>query len=164
MIHPFFPRSLELLVIAALALALTGCPSKEEKKDAMAAKIHEKTSIPAQSGDTNFLAFMTRLRMAVAKRDLPVIASMMTPDFGFRLDPPGEGDGVFAYWDKNNIWPELNLVLREKFVGDGPFMTAPIEFVKSKISTDPNAKPYTGYRAGMTLVEGGWRFAYFVNN
>ena len=36
--------------------------------------------------------------------------------------------------------------------------------VKSKVSTDPNAKPYTGYRAGMTLVEGGWRFAYFVNN
>ena len=84
MIHRFVPRSLELLVIAALALALTGCPSKEEKKDAMAAKIHEKTSIPDQSGDTNFLAFMARLRMAVAKRDLQVIASMMTSDFGYR--------------------------------------------------------------------------------
>jgi hypothetical protein len=164
MIQLFLLRSLRLLLLAALTAGLTGCPSNQEKKDTLAAKIHEKQSIPDQSRDTNFIAFMTRLRMAVARRDLPMIASMMTTDFGYRLDPPGEGDGVFAYWDKNNVWPELNLVLREKFVGDGPFMTAPVEFVRSKISTDPNAKPYTGYRAGITLVEGGWRFAYFVNN
>ena len=164
MMHSFLLRSLRLLLLAALTAALTGCQSNEEKKNALAAKIHEKQSIPDQSHDTNFMAFMSRLRMAVAKRDLPVIASMMTPDFGYRLEPPGEGDGVFAYWDKNNVWPELNLMLREKFVGDGPFMTAPVEFVRSKVSTDPNPKPYTGYRAGMTLVEGGWRFAYFVNN
>jgi hypothetical protein len=164
MTHLSLLRPFRILLTGALALALTGCPTNEQKKSEMAAKIHEKKSIPDQSSDTNFIAFMTRLRMAVAKRDLPVIASMMTTDFGYRLDPPGEGDGVFAFWDKNNIWPELNIVLREKFVGDGPFMTAPIEFVRSKTNMEPNAKPYTGYRAGMTLVEGGWRFAYFVNN
>ncbi len=164
MIHiPLF-RPFRILLAAALALLIAGCQSNEEKKDAMAAKIHEKTSIPDQSNDTNFIAFLSRLRMAVAKRDMQTIASMMTPDFGYRLEPPGEGDGVFAYWDKNNVWPELNLVLREKFVADGVFMTSPPEFVKSKISSGPNAKPYTGYRAGITLVEGGWRFAYFVNN
>ncbi len=164
MTHLSLLRTFRILLTSALALALTGCPTNEEKKSEMAAKIHEKTSIPDQNNDTNFIAFMSRLRMAVAKRDLPVIASMMTPDFGYRLDPPGEGDGVFAYWDKNNIWPELNLVLRERFVADGVFMTSPPEFVKSKISSAPNAKPFTGYRAGVTLVEGGWRFAYFVNN
>jgi hypothetical protein len=164
MTHLFPLRLFRILLTGALALGLTGCPSNQEKKDTMAAKIHEKTSIPDQSNDTNFIAFMTRLRMAVTRRDLPTIASMMTTDFGYRLDPPGEGDGVFAYWDKNNVWPELNAVLRETFVADGVFMTAPGAFVKSKISSGPNAKPYTGYRAGITLVEGGWRFAYFVNN
>jgi hypothetical protein len=160
MIPKIHIHSVRLLLPCALALALIGCPTNEEKKKELAAKIHEKQSIPDQSGDTNFIAFMSRLRQAVAKRDMPTIASLMTPDFGYRLEPPGEGDGVFAYWDKNNVWPELNLVLREKFVGDGPFMTAPVEFVRSKTS----GTTYTGYRAGMTLVEGGWRFAYFVNN
>jgi hypothetical protein len=160
MIPPFLLRPVLSVLTCVLALSPMGCPSKEEKKTALAAKIHEKQSIPDQSNDTTFLAFMSRLRQAVAKRDMPVIASMMTEDFGYRLEPPGEGDGVFAYWDKNNVWPELNLVLREKFVGDGPFMTAPAEFVKSKTS----GTTYSGYRAGMTLVEGGWRFAYFVNN
>ena len=46
---------------------------------------------------------MGRLRKAVAARDMPMIASMMTQDFGFRLEPAGEGSGVFAYWDKNNV-------------------------------------------------------------
>jgi hypothetical protein len=160
MIPKFHLSSLRLILACVLALALTGCPSSEDKKNELAAKLHEKKSIPDQSSDTNFIAFMSRLRMAVAKRDMPVIASMMTENFGYRLDPPGEGDGVFAYWDKNNVWPELNLVLREKFVGDGPYMTAPVEFVRSKTK----GTTYTGYRAGMTLVEGGWRFAYFVNN
>ena len=140
-----------------MALSLTGCPSDEQKKKAQAAKLREAQSIPDQSGDTNFQAFMGRLRKAVAARDLEMVASMMTSDFGYRLEPIGEGAGVFAYWDKNNVWPELNLVLKERFIPSGPYMVAPREFVTTK-------ETYRGYRAGMCLVEGGWRFAYFVNN
>ena len=155
---PKFPiRPLLFLVVSVLALSLTACPTEEQKKKAQAAKIRESQSIPDQSGDTNFQAFMGRLRKAVAARDMPMIASMMTQDFGFRLEPAGEGSGVFAYWDKNNVWPELNLVLRDKFIPNGPYMVAPGEFVVSP-------ETYRGYRAGMCLVEGGWRFAYFVNN
>ncbi|OAI42881.1 hypothetical protein AYO41_03265 [Verrucomicrobia bacterium SCGC AG-212-E04] len=155
-ISKFIARWLLVLLTSVLALSLTGCPSAEDKKKAEAAKIREATSIPDQSGDVTFQAFMSRLRQAVRAKDMNTIASMMTPDFGYRLEPPGEGDGVFAYWDKNNVWPELNLVLKDKFIPNGPYMVAPSEFVIGQ--------NYRGYRAGMCLVEGGWRFAYFVNN
>ncbi len=156
MISKFFCRRLLLLLTCALAFSLTACPTAEEKKKALAAKIREKTSIPDQSGDVSFQSFIGRLRLAVRAKDMPTIASLMTPDFGFRLEPPGEGDGVFAFWDKNNVWPELNLVLKEKFIPNGVYMVAPGEFVIGQ--------SYRGYRAGMRLEEGGWRFAYFVNN
>lgn len=156
MISKFICRRLLLLFTCALALSLTACPTAEEKKKALAAQIREKTSIPDQSGDVSFQSFLGRLRLAVRAKDMAMIASLMTPDFGFRLEPPGEGDGVFAFWDKNNVWPELNLVLKEKFIPNGVYMVAPGEFVIGQ--------SYRGYRAGMRLEEGGWRFAYFVNN
>jgi hypothetical protein len=156
MISKFITRRLLLIVTSVLAFSLTACPTAEEKKKALAAQLREKTSIPDQSGDQGFQAFMGRLRLAVRAKDMQTIASMMTPDFGYRLDPPGEGDGVFAFWDKNNVWPELNLVLKERFIPNGVYMVAPREFVIGD--------NYRGYRAGMRLEEGGWRFAYFVNN
>ena len=57
-------------------------------------------------------------------------------DFGYRLDPLGEGDGVFAYWDQNNVWPELELILKEPFSVNGvgqnnEYMVSPPEFVAS---------------------------------
>lgn len=156
MISKFITRWLLLLVTFAFALSLIGCETEEQKKAAMAAKIREKTSIPDQSGDVSFQSFLGRLRLAARAKDMQTIAAMMTPDFGYRLEPPGEGDGVFAFWDKNNVWPELNLVLKERFIPNGVYMVAPGEFVVGQ--------SYHGYRAGMRLEEGGWRFAYFVNN
>ncbi len=155
----YFP--IRLLLMCALVMALTSCQSDEEKKKALAAKLREKMSIPDQSEDESFRSFMGRLRMAVAAHDMQTIASLMTPNFGYRLEPPGEGDGVFAYWDKNKIWPELSLVLRERFVPLDAYMVAPIEFANSAKN---NTGTYHGYRAGMTIVEGGWRFAYFVKD
>lgn len=154
-------RLLFLLACCTLTMALAGCQSNEEKKKDLAAKLRQKTSIPDQSDDENFRAFLGRLRLAVQAKDMQTIASMMTPDFGYRLEPPGEGDGVFAYWDKNNVWPELNRVLRERFSSLDAYMVAPPEFVQSSLHNTGN---YHGYRAGMRLEEGGWRFAYFVNN
>ena len=46
-----------------------------------------------------------------------MLASMMTPDFGYRLDPLGVRAGVFEYWDQNDIWKELSLDM--KFVPNG---------------------------------------------
>jgi hypothetical protein len=61
---------------------------------------------------------------------------------------------VFDYWERNNLWPELKLVLNEKFVPSGNYMVAPPE-----VTYDPD---YKGYRAGLQLVNGSWRFAFFV--
>ena len=83
-----------------------------------------------------------------------MLASMMTPDFGYRLDPLGEGPGVFEYWDQNDIWKELSLVLKDPFVPNGQDMVAPPQFASDA--------QYRGYRAGMALVNGSWKFAYFV--
>lgn len=151
-----FSRGVLLAALLTSALALAGCETEEQKKEVLAAKIREKTSIKDQSGDPNFQAFLNRLRRAVSLRDFETLASMMTPNFGWRLDPPGEGDGVFAYWDKNNVWPELAQVLKQPFASNGAYMCAPGEFVAKK--------EYKGYRAGICIYEGGWRFAYFVNN
>ena len=79
---------------------------------------------------------------------------MMTRDFGYRWDTPPPGDNVFAYWDQNNIWPQLNAVVKKNWVPYDGFMVAPPEFAS-------NAS-YGGYRAGAKMVNGGWRFNYFV--
>jgi hypothetical protein len=47
-------------------------------------------------------------------------------------------------------------VLQQKFVPHGGFMVAPPQFV-----SDPQ---YNGWRAGIQMVSGSWRFAYFVKD
>jgi len=146
-------RSLfHLLLTGLLVLAMGGCASLKKKP-----KIQKPpgTDMPDQSGDTAFQAFQSRLRKAVAKRDIATLAPMMAPNFGYSWEPGGEGAGVFDYWNRNNLWPELELVLREKFVPSGNFMVAPPE-----VTFDPD---YKGYRAGLQLVNGAWRFGFFVS-
>lgn len=145
-----------LFLALGLSLVLCGCETDEQKKERLSAKILEKKSIKDQSEDHEFMAFLNRLRAAVAAKDMETIATMMPPDFLWRLEPDGTGDGVFAFWDKNNLWPQLNLILKEKFWPNRNVMVAPREFITK---TD-----YKGYRAGIAVVGGGWKFVYFVNN
>lgn len=82
---------------------------------------------------------------------------MMTPNFGYKLNPPLEGEGVFKYWDQENLWPEVDGILSETFVkGEGDYMVAPPQFADKALN-------YDGYRAGIRRINGSWRFAYFVN-
>ena len=117
------------------------------------------TTMRDENGDMAFQSFVSRLRQAVAAKDVTAIAGMMTTNFGYHINPDREGEGVFAYWDQNNVWPELQLVIRERFVPFGDvrdgFMVAPAEFAA--------ADTYSGYRAGVQLVNGSWKFSYFVN-
>ena len=136
---------LSLLLIVTLA----GCEAPYKKSDAA-----EKRPLKDQGGTQSFQGFVGRLRTAVGKKDRAVLASMMTADFGYRWDDPAPGETVFDYWDQNNVWPELGRMLREKFEPNDLYMVAPAAVV-----TDPN---YAGYRAGMRIVGGSWRFAYFV--
>ncbi len=172
--HPFFFRSVAPSV--AVLVLLSGCPKDADrpkpatdtaaatkKPDPAAAKKKPPvTTLRDQNGDTAFLAFLGRLRRAVAAHDAETVAAMMTADFGYLLEPtvedPGEGRGVFAHWDRANVWPELQLVLNERFVPSGSsYMVAPPEFAVQ-------AENYHGYRAGLQLVNGGWKFAYFVKS
>lgn len=162
-------RSLRVSVCYAIVLLplASGCkttPEADKPKTAAATPDKPKpkkvtTTMSDQSGDVSFQAFVGRLRQAVAAKDTHAIAGMMTNNFGYHLNPDLEGEGVFAYWDQNNVWPELQLVIRESFVPFGDvrdgFMVAPAEFAA--------ADRYTGYRAGIQLVNGSWKFAYFVN-
>ena len=131
-------------------------PQTKSEAAATADKKKKLPDIPDQNSDLAFQSFLSRLRQVVRAHDVDTLASMMTTDFGYRLDPPGEGPGVFAYWDQNNIWPELELVLKERFIPSENYMVAPPEFIIS-------ASTYNGYRAGIRLVNGGWKFAYFVS-
>src|SRR5690349_14892775 len=142
-----------------LALAMGGCQSPEKKKKTTKQETKPAKVKPGQeSTDVDFDGFVSRLRKAVAAHDMNTIAQMMTPNFGYQLEPPLEGDGVFKYWDENNLWPELEGILSEKFVKsrDKDFMVAPPQFA------DPSLN-YDGYRAGIRRVNGSWKFAYFVN-
>ena len=149
--RPFFHYFFAALLALALG-GLAGCASFHKKP-----RIQKPpgADMPDQSGDTAFQAFQGRLRKAVARRDIPALAPMMSANFGYSWEPGGEGAGVFDYWNRNNLWPELDLVLREKFVPSGNFMVAPPE-----ATFDPD---YKGYRAGLQLVNGAWRFGYFVS-
>ena len=148
-------------LITALLLSVfvfTGCQNPEQKKEKLkqaALKKKAKADLREQQ-DVDFQSFVVRLRKAVAKRDLETLKSMMTDDFGYKLEPAMSGPGVFQYWEQENLWPELDGILSERFVKKGAFWVSPPQFA------DPSLN-YDGYRAGITRVRGSWKFAYFVN-
>ncbi len=145
---------LRLCFFLFVALAVCSCENLDKQKKKKKAP---RPTIEDASNDVNFQAFLGRLRKAVAAHDVQMLASMMTPDFGYRLEPPGEGEGVFQYWDEKGIWKELELVLNDRFVPSENYMVAPPQFAMQ--GTD-----YHGYRAGIAMVNGSWKFAYFVTD
>ena len=140
------------------ALAFSGCSSFKSKKNDKKPDVTKraKADLREENNDVDFQAFVGRLKAAVAARDMNAIAGMMTSDFGYALNPDRSGEGVFKYWDENNLWPELEGILSEKFVKKEQYMVAPPQFA------DPSLN-YDGYRAGIRRVSGSWKFAYFVN-
>ncbi|MBV9619366.1 MAG: hypothetical protein JO201_09135 [Verrucomicrobia bacterium] len=147
-----------LTAILLTAFVFTACQTPEQKKEKArkeALKKKAKADL-REPQDVDFQAFVGRLRKAVTSRDMATLKSMMTDDFGYKLEPPMAGPGVFQYWDQENLWPELDGILSEKFVKKGNFMVAPPQFA------DPSLN-YDGYRIGITRVKGSWKFAYFVN-
>ena len=148
-----------LTSLLALAFVFAGCQTPQQKKEKLKQselKKKAKADLREESTDVDFQAFVGRLRKAVAKRDVETIKSMMTDDFGYKLEPPMSGPGVFQYWEQENLWPELDGILSERFVKKGAFMISPPQFA------DPSLN-YDGYRIGITRVRGSWKFAYFVN-
>jgi hypothetical protein len=148
-----------LTSVLALAFVFAACQTPQQKKEKLKQaelKKKAKANLREESTDVDFQAFVGRLRKAVAKRDVETIKSMMTEDFGYKLEPPMSGPGVFQYWEQENLWPELDGVLSERFVKKGAFMVSPPQFA------DPSLN-YDGYRIGITRVRGSWKFAYFVN-
>ena len=154
------------ILVTALLLSVfifSGCQTPEQKQEKLkqaALKKKAKANL-RESSDVDFQAFVGRLRKAVAGRDKETLKSMMTDSFGYKLNPAMSGPGVFDYWDQENLWPELDGILTEKFVkkklpGEPEFMVAPPQFA------DPSLN-YDGYRAGIIRMKGSWKFAYFVN-
>jgi hypothetical protein len=133
------------------ALMCTAC--FESSKSAKGKKPKDLTK--DQAGDMTFQGFVTHLRMAVQRRDKPMLASMMVENFGYRWDPAPPDDDPFVYWDKNNLWPELAALLSDRWVPHEGYMVVP-----QQLSID---QEYRGYRAGVQQVNGSWKFAYFVS-
>jgi len=147
-----------LTTLLALAFVFAGCQTPQQKKEKLKqAELKKKAKVDLrEEGDVDFQAFLGRLRKAITKRDVETLKSMMTEDFGYKLEPPMSGPGVFQYWEQENLWPELDGILSERFVKKGAFMVSPPQFA------DPSLN-YDGYRIGITRVRGSWKFAYFVN-
>ena len=144
-------------ILLVLAVALSSCQTPEKEKIKQAAlKKKAKANLREESNDVDFQAFVGRLRKAVASHDIATLKSMMTDDFGYKLEPAMSGQGVFQYWDEQGLWPELDGILSEKFVKKGGFMVAPPQFADASLN-------YDGYRVGIIRVRGSWKFAYFVN-
>ena len=142
-----------------LAFALGACQTPSQKEKAKRTELNKKTQLKLreESSDVDFQAFVGRLRKAVAARDLDTLKTMMTDDFGYRLNPEMSGQAdAFQYWEQEGLWPELDGILSEKFVKKGAFMVAPPQFADPSIN-------YDGYRVGVRRVNGSWKFAYFVN-
>ncbi|HEX8897498.1 MAG TPA: hypothetical protein VF751_02275 [Chthoniobacterales bacterium] len=145
------------LVFLFGALALGGCDlfnKKQDKKPSVSKRA--KADLREENNDVDFQAFVGRLKKAVAAHDVNTLAGMMTADFGYSLNPEKSGDGVFKYWDENNLWPELEGILTERFAKKDDFWVAPPQFA------DPTLN-YDGYRVGIRRVSGSWKFVYFVN-
>lgn len=133
-----------------------GSKKDADKKAKVDAKKRAEADLRAENNDVDFQAFVGRLKKAVSAHDVNAIAGMMTEDFGYSLNPERSGDGVFKYWDENNLWPELEGILTEKFAKKDDFWVAPPQFA------DPTLN-YDGYRVGIRRVKGSWKFVYFVN-
>ena len=139
------------------ALALNGCDMfKSKKNEKKPAAKKPEVNLREENSDADFQAFVNRLKKAVSTHDANMIAGMMTEDFGYSLNPERSGEGVFKYWDENNLWPELEGILTERFAKKGEFWVAPPQFA------DPTLN-YDGYRVGIRRVNGSWKFVYFVN-
>jgi hypothetical protein len=146
-----------LSLLLLLAVACGGCKSPSETEKAKKAALTKKPKASLREDtDVDFEAFVGRLKKAVAAHDVNTLAGMMTTDFGYSLKPEKSGEGVFKYWDDQNLWPELDGILTEKFVKKGEFMVAPPQFADESLN-------YDGYRIGIRRVNGSWKFSYFVN-
>ena len=83
-----------ILLILLLGFSLTACPTtQDEIKHSNKKKSPEKNTLADQSGDVSFQSFVGLLRKAAANRDKAMLASMMTANFGYRIEPVGEGPG-----------------------------------------------------------------------
>jgi hypothetical protein len=139
------------------ALAFGGCDLFKSKKDKKpAVNKRGKPELRDENADVDFQAFVGRLKKAVAAHDATALASMMTSDFGYSLNPELSGDGVFKYWDEQGLWTELDAILTERFAKKGDFWVAPPQFADESLN-------YEGYRVGIRRVNGSWKFVYFVN-
>jgi hypothetical protein len=141
-----------LLTSVLLVCMLSGCPSqRKDQKDQT-----KRETVPTKdlSGDIAFQAFVSRLRTAVIKKDGPALSAMMAPDFGYRWDQAPANEDPFTYWDRNRLWGELAHLMDQRWVPYDGFMVVP-----PQLAEDSN---YAGYRAGVRMVNGSWRFAYFV--
>ena len=137
------------LLCALGALALAGCQAPYKKSDAA-----EKEPLRNAAKDQSFQAFLGRLRIAVGKHDRAMLAELMASDFGWRWDQPPPGETPFDFWDQRELWDDLAKLLRQPFVPNDMYLVAPPDVV-----TNPK---YDGWRVGMRIVGGSWRFAYFV--
>lgn len=131
-------------------LLLTGCKTPYKESDAK-----RKEDKKNMRDDPAFQAFLGRLRIAVQKRDRATLQQMMTPNFGYRWDDGPPGDSVFTYWDLNNTWPAISATLNLPFV---PNNTEPTELYMVAVQDAADG----GHAAGIKMVSGAWRFAYFV--
>src|SRR5437879_12089010 len=128
-----------LVVFLAFAFVVGGCQTPEKKKEKLKQaelKKKAKADLREESSDVDFQAFLGRLRKAVAKRDVETLKSMMTDDFGYKLEPPMSGPGVFQYCEQENPWPELDGVLSERMVTKGEFMFSPPPFAHPELNND----------------------------
>jgi hypothetical protein len=145
--------NLRLIACALALLSFASCEATKQppykKKDD-----EEKKPMRDQSKDPSFQSFLSRFRTAVSKRDTAMLASLMTPDFGYRWDDAPPGETPFMYWDQHKLWGELSHLLEQRFVESDMYMVAPAEVV-----SDPT---YTGYRVGARTIRGSWKLAYFV--
>lgn len=141
---------IRLCLCFALAVLAAGCFEPYKKADTEARK-----PLRNAAADTSFQAFIGRLRAAVRNKDVPMVSSLMAPDFGYTWDESAApGARIFGYWDENGLWPVLADLLQKTFVPQDLYMVSPPEMV-----TDPS---YNGPRCGMRVVAGSWKFAYFL--
>jgi hypothetical protein len=145
------------LALCALFLTglLTACPPMTERgKQAQREMFDNATFQPHQ--DQAFMAFLGRLRAAVRNRDTRMLASMMTPNFGFDLNSEFEGPAfAFQYWTQNNLWPQVEKALNEQFRLKENYVVSPPQF-----AFEP--EEYTGPRAGILVHRNRYAFAYLV--
>ena len=104
--------------------------------------------------DAEFESARVKLMEGTITRDQSVIEPLLAPDFAWREDVAPSDEEPFDYWNRHNLWAELQGLLKEQPVRRSGMLVVPRGAWRES---------YQGPRLAWRKVGAEWRLAYYFS-